>query len=633
MSTIAQLNINLAIQTSQLVRDAQRAKQVVSGLASSITTLLGGVALGAFVRSASNEFAEAETQTAKLNSVLQSTQQAAGFTLAQLEALATGLQDVTRAEDDTIKGGLAVLATFTQIKGDVFTEAAERALDMSAVFGGDLQSSITRIGKALNDPIKGVAALTKVGVSFTEQQKEQIKTLVESGRAVDAQRVILHELSVEFGGAARDSAKTYGGELDQMGVKLGNLKESFGQMFAPVIRLGNDLIGILIKWDGLLVKLMAAATVFVGVLLAWAAAEKAVAVGMAFIAGLTGQVGRLLAATVAAGGAMLLLGAELESAQTQVFALKTHFEDVAEASDSVNTATTAVKELKTGADETAEALANVRKQIESLQLAQGMRTGLTAPSQTSVDLERQARELEKRAARQDFQRGHTGFFQNGKEIMDEPAIGQDSDALRFRAEELRAESAKLKLLEDQKTIVEQMADLQREADQAGWSEAKKLDNHLRNMGASEQQIADARDAQMTAWQAKQDQRAEQERQDFADQAKEAAKSPLMKLKEELDRLELAHNAGDIGDDVFAANVAAAKKRFKDAQEKYKDEEKPSKRATIGALQRGTLAAYKAEKEGSMSSKELEQQRQQLEALKAIRDNTKPVGDDEGAALP
>jgi hypothetical protein len=31
------------------------------------------------------------------------------------------------------------------------------------------------LGKALNDPIKGITALAKQGVTFTEQEKERIK--------------------------------------------------------------------------------------------------------------------------------------------------------------------------------------------------------------------------------------------------------------------------------------------------------------------------------------------------------------------------------------------------------------------------------------------------------------------------
>jgi hypothetical protein len=59
------------------------------------------------------------------------------------------------------------------------------------------------LGKALNDPIKGVTALQRVGVSFTKGQKDQIKSLEESGHHMQAQKVILRELNKEFVGPLR----------------------------------------------------------------------------------------------------------------------------------------------------------------------------------------------------------------------------------------------------------------------------------------------------------------------------------------------------------------------------------------------------------------------------------------------
>ena len=55
------------------------------------------------------------------------------------------------------------------------------------------------LGKALNDPVKGITALSKVVVTFTEDQKKMIKTMVETGDAAGAETVILDDLAKEFG--------------------------------------------------------------------------------------------------------------------------------------------------------------------------------------------------------------------------------------------------------------------------------------------------------------------------------------------------------------------------------------------------------------------------------------------------
>ncbi len=73
---------------------------------------------------------------------------------------------------------------------------------MSAVFGQDLSGSVTMLGKALEGPVEGLSALRRVGVSFTDAQKEVIAKLVETGQQAEAQRTILKTLADQVGGTA-----------------------------------------------------------------------------------------------------------------------------------------------------------------------------------------------------------------------------------------------------------------------------------------------------------------------------------------------------------------------------------------------------------------------------------------------
>ena len=111
----------------------------------------------------------------KLEAVLKATGHAAGYSADQLKRMAADLQAVTNFGDETTISAMAVLATFRQIRGDVFREAIESAQDLSAVMGQSLQSSIVMIGKALNSPKESLTALSRAGITFSEQQKEQIK--------------------------------------------------------------------------------------------------------------------------------------------------------------------------------------------------------------------------------------------------------------------------------------------------------------------------------------------------------------------------------------------------------------------------------------------------------------------------
>jgi hypothetical protein len=108
--------------------------------------------------------------------------------------------------------------------------------------GQDLQSSVVQIGKALNDPIKGVTALQRVGVAFTQQQRDQINALVASGNSMAAQQMILAELKKEFGGAAEAMADPF----TQFGNAAGDVQEELGMLFRDIgtvlLPIGNDLL-------------------------------------------------------------------------------------------------------------------------------------------------------------------------------------------------------------------------------------------------------------------------------------------------------------------------------------------------------------------------------------------------------
>ncbi|MCB2216234.1 MAG: hypothetical protein KQH59_09210 [Desulfobulbaceae bacterium] len=169
-----------------------------------------------------------EQAEAKLGAVLKATGQAAGFNAEQMKKMASGLQAITTVGDETIIAGQSILATFKEIKGEAFEGATKAALDMSAVMDQDLKSSMVQIGKALNDPIKGLTALSRVGVSFTDGQKEMIKQLQESGDIMGAQKIILAELQSEFGGAAEALRNTFGGSVQAAKNAFGDLEEEIG---------------------------------------------------------------------------------------------------------------------------------------------------------------------------------------------------------------------------------------------------------------------------------------------------------------------------------------------------------------------------------------------------------------------
>ena len=198
-----------------------------------LTGSIGKLATGVF--QLTELYGEQERQEKKLDSVLKATGNAAGFTLAQMKELASGMQDVTTFGDETVLGAQAIIATFKNVRGDHFKEATMLAADMATVLDGDLKSSAMQVAKALNDPVVGVSALAEAGVSFTQSQKDTIKSLVEMGDVAGAQKIILAELRGEFGGAASDAADTFAGKAQRLKNRLGDIGETIGGAVIPLL--------------------------------------------------------------------------------------------------------------------------------------------------------------------------------------------------------------------------------------------------------------------------------------------------------------------------------------------------------------------------------------------------------------
>ncbi len=211
----------------QAAAGAQTAQRSMGGLRATVARLTGAFAgLGAALsfRAVIAATTDQEAALAQIEARIRSTGGAAGVTTQQLADMAGRLQNVTTFADDQINAMQSVLLTFTRVTGATFEEATEAILDMSQAMGQDLTSTAVQVGKALNDPIEGATALRRVGVQLTDAQEALIKSLVKTGDVAGAQRVILKELSTEFGGAARAARDTFGGALK-------GLQNAFADLF------------------------------------------------------------------------------------------------------------------------------------------------------------------------------------------------------------------------------------------------------------------------------------------------------------------------------------------------------------------------------------------------------------------
>lgn len=201
---------------------------------------LGGIAaVGAALVDGTKAAARYEVLGKKTAAVIKSTGNLANISVKGVQALAGELESMSGVDEELIINSQNVLATFTNIrnvgKNKIFDAATKSALDMSVALGVDLQGATIQIGKALNDPIKGISALSRVGVSFTQKQKDTIKALVDSGKTMEAQKIILAELNKEFGGAAKAAGDTFTGKVERAKDAVGDLARDMGTLLLPAL--------------------------------------------------------------------------------------------------------------------------------------------------------------------------------------------------------------------------------------------------------------------------------------------------------------------------------------------------------------------------------------------------------------
>ena len=158
---------------------------------------------------------------------------------AETTARATGI------DTNSIKATQAKLLTFKELAvtagevGGQFDRATKAAIDLASAGFGSAETNAVQLGKALNDPIKGLTSLAKSGVTFTAQEKDRIKVLVESNKIGEAQALILKAIETQVGGTAEATSNA----TDRMKVGFQQVTERVGIALLPILeKLTNFLL-------------------------------------------------------------------------------------------------------------------------------------------------------------------------------------------------------------------------------------------------------------------------------------------------------------------------------------------------------------------------------------------------------
>jgi Flp pilus assembly pilin Flp len=220
----------------------------LKGAATSMAGVLGAAGLGSILKQSVDTFAKFQAETKLLENGLKNLGAQSGE-LERLQKVASNLGEATLFNEEDFRKGFGLLTSFGNIGTSNYERVAKAAADVAQTSGTDVSSAFMQLAKALNDPAKGLTALSRSGIQFTEDQKTMIKSMVEAGNTAGAQNMILKELEKQYGGNSVAAAQGLAGALDTLGEKFYDLQVALGdnvsQLLQPLIAGLTSLVGFI----------------------------------------------------------------------------------------------------------------------------------------------------------------------------------------------------------------------------------------------------------------------------------------------------------------------------------------------------------------------------------------------------
>jgi hypothetical protein len=253
MSTLA-LNVEILGEFKKLTSATQGAEgslgklnDKVSSVSKGIGKAIGGIAIAlgftgivSGLRDAVAAAEEAQVANQRIDAIAKSMDlfgNQTKRTTDRIKDFAEEQELLIGVEAEVLKATQAKLLTFKEVAlsadvmGGAFDRATILAADLAAAGFGEATANATQLGKALNDPVKGISALTRVGLTFTEAQKDLIESLVATGDVAGAQEVILAELERQVGGTAAATVT----DSEKMRLALDRVGDEIGAALLPLL--------------------------------------------------------------------------------------------------------------------------------------------------------------------------------------------------------------------------------------------------------------------------------------------------------------------------------------------------------------------------------------------------------------
>lgn len=251
MTDLARLNIRvdskdvekMSAVLKQLGEEAPKVEKATDGLRDSLI----GVAKAAislkvlsditgYLRDASNQFADWERSSLRLQAVLEATGRAGEITVSQLQEMSEKLGRTTLASAEDALRAAGILSTFGSVASRDLEKVLGTAQDLAETFGTELPSAARRLGTIFESPSRGLSQLAENGIVASREQTNLVRRLEEAGDIAGATSIVLGILNERVGGAGVKAAEGLAGSYDKLAESSSAVSREIGSVMSPAIK-------------------------------------------------------------------------------------------------------------------------------------------------------------------------------------------------------------------------------------------------------------------------------------------------------------------------------------------------------------------------------------------------------------
>lgn len=228
-----------------------------------LVAVLGALALAAgsvfvafkgfsFLSTAVQEGVQTQLVIERLNNTLESTGSYAGYSSAQLVALAESYELLSGKSKEQIIAAEIILARFQTLNEKIYPEALRLTLSYAKSLGITAEAAASKLGPALEGNTRSLGALKEAGIVLSQAQRKTLQDMIDGGKIAEYQATLFALLRERVSGLSDEYDKNLSRQVERANIVLQDFGESIANEVIPAIEdVVNEIVISLGGWDKL----------------------------------------------------------------------------------------------------------------------------------------------------------------------------------------------------------------------------------------------------------------------------------------------------------------------------------------------------------------------------------------------